>query len=314
MAESKRSDALDWFRGLAVVLMAVANYLSGWGGTPAALEHAPDVGLTVADFIAPMFVFAIGLTYGRSFRKRYALGPAKAYGHFATRYLALLGIGAFLSAGGSAIADIPSDWGVLQAIGVAGLLCLPFIRLKPWARLGAGLALLVCYQIAMDKWFLDSVLAGAHGGFIGSVSWGAMLLLSGALGDLFERGKKPYLLSSLLLCALAVGAAFLFPVSKHRVSASFVLITLAASALFYFALEELSRLRIPRGPLAAIGENPLALYVLHMLLLGVVAAPSALWWYAEAPAWLMALELAALLAALVLTALWLKKRRIVIKL
>lgn len=314
MAESKRSDALDWFRGLAVILMAVANYLSGWSGTPAALEHAPDVGLTVADFIAPMFVFAIGLTYGRSFRKRYALDPSGAYGHVVTRYLALLGVGAFLSAGGSAVADIPSDWGVLQAIGVAGLICLPFVRLKPWTRLGAGLVLLLGYQLAMDKWFLARVLAGAHGGFIGAVSWGAMLLLSGALGDLFERGKKPYLLASLLLGALAVGAAFLFPVSKHRVSASFVLITLSVSALFYLALEELSRLRIPRGPLAAVGENPLALYVLHMLLLGVVAVPTASWWYAEAPVWLMLLELSALLAALVLAALWMKKKHIVIKL
>ena len=60
----------------------------------------------------------------------------------------------------------------------------------------------------------------------------------------------PYLLASLLLGVLAIGAALLFPVSKHRVSASFVLITLFASALFYLALEELSRLRIPRGPLS----------------------------------------------------------------
>jgi len=47
--------------------MVLADYLAGPEVVPAWLKHAPDVGLTVIDFIAPMFLVAIGLTLGPSF-------------------------------------------------------------------------------------------------------------------------------------------------------------------------------------------------------------------------------------------------------
>ena len=49
------------FRGLAIVLMILANFLAGAAVVPGWLKHAPDAGLTVIDLIAPFFIFAIGL-------------------------------------------------------------------------------------------------------------------------------------------------------------------------------------------------------------------------------------------------------------
>ena len=46
-----RIDAIDQFRGAAIVLMVLANYLADVGSIPSWLKHAPDIGLT-----------AIGLT------------------------------------------------------------------------------------------------------------------------------------------------------------------------------------------------------------------------------------------------------------
>ena len=61
---SGRLDAIDQYRGFAILLMALADYLVGVKIVPAWLKHAPDIGYTVIDLIAPLFVFAIGLTFG----------------------------------------------------------------------------------------------------------------------------------------------------------------------------------------------------------------------------------------------------------
>jgi predicted acyltransferase len=72
--------SIDIFRGIAIVAMVMANFMTGIQTLPAWLKHAPDVGLTVIDFIAPFFVFAIGLTYRASFERRLEKdGALKAY-------------------------------------------------------------------------------------------------------------------------------------------------------------------------------------------------------------------------------------------
>ena len=70
MSASPRIASIDQFRGFAISAMVLANYLAGVHCVPVWLKHAPDVGLTVADLIAPFFIFAIGLTYGLSARRR----------------------------------------------------------------------------------------------------------------------------------------------------------------------------------------------------------------------------------------------------
>jgi len=52
--ETHRSNAIDQFRGLAIVLMVLANYLAGIGWIHTWLKHAPDIGLTVTDLVAPL--------------------------------------------------------------------------------------------------------------------------------------------------------------------------------------------------------------------------------------------------------------------
>ena len=63
-----RIEAIDQYRGIAIILMVIANYLFDVTTIPGWLKHAPDIGLTVIDLIAPFFIFAIGLTYGASYR------------------------------------------------------------------------------------------------------------------------------------------------------------------------------------------------------------------------------------------------------
>jgi predicted acyltransferase len=309
---------------------------------PAWLKHAPDVGLTVIDLIAPFFIFAIGLTYGPSLRRRLAeRGPGRAAGHALGRFLAFIGIGAIISAGETALGLNATgvDWGVLQAIGAAGLLALPTLFLAPRWRALVGLALLGAYQVVLDTLWLPIVLASPHGGIHGSLSWAAMMILATALSDDaggLSAGGQPgprgeaegrrgfrrtahapaawrlpawsasALAAGGLLALLLPGAA---PVSKNRVSASYVLVSLGASGLLFWLFRLALSRQGSRVPLLrAWGKNPLLLYVLHFLLLALVVLPGVPWWHVEASPFLTAVQSVAIVAVLSLVAVALERR------
>ena len=307
--ESERNLAIDRFRGTLVVLMVVGDYLSGVNFVPDFLKHAPDIGFTIADTVAPAFIFVIGLNFGPSFERRRNLQGDYDYRYFALRYLSLIGIGAVI-AGAATMVGQPTNWGVLQAIGVAGLLTILVIRLPSWARFGIGAAMLIGYQVLLDSALLDAVLPAVHGGFFGAISWGALLVLSTAVSDAWRKGFTPYLSCLLVIGTLAIASSYIFPVSKHRVSLSFDLITLALSALVFLVFEGFSRVVANRAGLFSWwGESALALYLIHLVLLGIFVSPPTPWWYTDAPMWLSAIQLVAILIVMSLIARWMHIRR-----
>ena len=250
---SGRLDAIDQYRGFAILVMALADYLADVNIVPPWLKHAPDVGYTVIDLVAPLFVFAIGLTFGISFRRRAArAGLWRTYEHFITRNLALIGLGFLLTLGGDLTGVYAStvNWGLLQALGAAGLMTLVVIRLPLIWRAAAGLALLAVYQFLLDRIWLADVIAAPHNGPWGALSWGAMLILATVLADLYhgdaevvrdpERGRRVFLWISLAVLAAGLVLALAVPVSKHRASASFVLVSLGLSALLFYGFHLLN--------------------------------------------------------------------------
>jgi len=299
-----RLESIDEFRGFAILLMVLADYLEGPAVVPAWLKHASDIGLTEADIIAPLFILAIGLTFGLSWRGRNARdGLPKTVQHFIVRYLALVGIGALLTVLGnlSGVVVDPSNWGLLQAIGFAGLITMVFIRVPMRLRWIPGVVLLAVYQVLLDRFWLTGVLQATHGGLEGALGWGAMMILATVLGDVFHDASTrkwfPDISIGMLLAGLAL--ALLVPVSKHRISASYVMITLGGSGivfwLFHVVEERVGRtIRL----LTMWGRNPLVLYVLHGLLLGLFVMPDAPGWYVQAPGWLVVVQAMALVGIL----------------
>jgi fucose 4-O-acetylase-like acetyltransferase len=152
------------------------------------------------------------------------------------------------------------------------------------------------------------VRAEVQGGLIGTLAWGALLILSTAVADVWRRGTAPMLWCCAALTAVGVISAFFVPVSKTRVSLSYVLLTLAVGAVGFLLIDLISRARPPRsGYLAWWGENALLLYVLHLLLLGAVELPPVPRWYAHASPWLGATQLLAILGTLSVIAWWLHR-------
>jgi predicted acyltransferase len=318
MRPSSRLEAIDQYRGLAIVLMVLANFLAGVDWIPDWLKHAPDIGLTIADLVAPFFIFSIGLTYALSFRKRLERdGWRHCLTHFVVRYLALLGIGALLSAGESWIVGA-SNWGAMQAIGVAGLVTLSVVNLPSPARWALGLGLLAGYQFVLDRFWLEAVLRSSHGGLPGSLGWTAMLILATALADLYHNRKrqgKAFMLAAASVLALGLLVSVLVPISKNRVSASYVLISPGISALVFAAFHFLvDRARLRLLLLSSWGANPLLLYGLHFLLLGIFFLPGVPGWYAQAPLWLVSLQVMTVLGMLTAVSLALHRRNLVFSL
>jgi len=319
--KSDRISSIDQFRGFAILTMVLANYMGGTSIIPPWLKHSPDVGLTVIDLIAPFFIFTIGLTYGLSFRRRLAQdGAFKTYNQFLIRYLAILGLGAIISAGETFFGEYPSgiDWGVLQSIGMAGLITLVVIRLPSIYRWIIGVGILITYQIILDNYWLDLTVRSPHGGLFGSFNWAAMLILGTVLADLFHsegRWKKalPWVSTAFLMVGIAL--AFVSPISKHRVSTSYVLVSLGISAMLFFLFNWLTGQFNWKGRfLVTWGRNPLVLYFLHYFFIGIFFLPGIPVIYQTAPLWLVLLEMTVLIGGISAAAYWLDSRNIVISL
>jgi predicted acyltransferase len=309
-----RLEPVDQFRGLAILLMVLANFSADIRSVPAWLKHAHDVGFTVTDLVAPLFVFAMALTFAMSVERRARRdGAWPAAGQVVRRLFALIGIGCVLSAGEIRCGFNPSgfNWGVLQALGAAGLLTLPTLRLPAVARVGVAVGLLVVYQYALDHGWRAVVLGSPHGGLEGSLAWAAMMILATALAVPYHQGRRVrFALCAALVLAAGLGALPWVPISKNRVSPSYVLVATGLSGIVFAAMDLLvARLRVRLPLLTAWGRNPLILYVAHMVALSVFAIPDAPWWFVEAPLWQAALQAAGLVAVLHLLARELERRR-----
>ncbi|MFL7812624.1 MAG: DUF5009 domain-containing protein [Anaerolineales bacterium] len=302
-----RLDAVDQYRGFAILLMVLADYLSHIQRVPAWLKHAPGYGLTVVDLIAPLFIFAIGLTYRRSWQNRQVRdGTRTAVFHFLRRNLALMGIGTLTPWGYS--------WGLFQTIGGAGLLALPVIWLPTLARLVTGGVLLGGYQLASNQLWLDKVTAGSSWCEMeGTLGWAALLILATVLADWYTekpRGRQFLALGSLVSLGLGIVLSQWIVISQYYVSASYVLISLGVSGLVFAgwdALNEKLDVRLPL--LSSWGKNPLLLYLLHYWIwVFVFVKPLSSGWYLLAPLWLVCLQAAGFVGVLSLVAWYLDRR------
>lgn len=305
MTSDNRLASIDEFRGFAIFMMVVINFLARANNVPLWLKHAPDIGFTVADIVAPMFIFAIGLTYGLSFRRRVErAGKGKTYSHFFTRYMAIAGIGFFLTSFGNLTGtyENSSNWGLLQAIGTAGLITLLFIKFSTKIRAIVGILLLIFYQFMLDQFWLQTVISSSHGGLYGSLSWGAMLILGTVFADLYHspnKNSKKFLSVAIIVLAIGLLSLFFIPISKNRISFSYVLVALSLSVLIFEIFDfSIKKFNIRINLLSSWGKNPLLLYILHIFLLGIFVIPPYSWWYTEASILLLLIESVGLIGIL----------------
>jgi hypothetical protein len=300
----------------------LASYLFGTEALPTWLRHAPDGKLTVVDLGAPLFIIAIGLTFGGALQRRWSRdGPARALWHFLRRALLLFAVGLTMALVQTRLGRNEGGvlWGVLQAIAIAIALTLLTLKLPPLARAAVGLALLAAYQFVVLRYWLPQVLAAPHGGLPGALGWASLLILGTACGDLFFRSPHRELAlpaAGLLAVTGALALSPIIPISKPRISASYVLLAVGVSVLIFWIFHLLvDRLLWHPSWLAAPGKNPLLIYLLQYVLLGLLfVLPGIPRWYPQTPGWLITVQAAGLVAIVITLARFLERRKWILSL
>jgi predicted acyltransferase len=286
-SKAGRWAALDNLRGLTVFLMLPVNAGMEFANLPAWMKHAPGPGITMADFIMPVFLYALGVSSSFSLPRRLQeKGLVRTLLHALRRYglLFVFGTIGFVAVWGS------RNWEILQMLGMAGALAFPFLFLPPAGRAAAAAALLALVQ-ALRPAFFDATFRAWYGSGIGgpagAIPLAAIPLAASALGEILRGrpwGRRTAAAAAAGAACLAAGTglSFLVPVDKHMLSVSYLVLTFGAACLALSALTLFDPLvggRLP--PLGALGRNPLLAYMLG----GVLTLGLRAWVPVGIPAW-----------------------------
>lgn len=172
MAESRgRLVAIDWMRGIVMVLMAVdhasdafnagrATGDSAWFGAAADPTTGQFLTRWISHLCAPTFVFLAGTAIALSFEKRLAQG---ASGRALDAHLAIRGLLLILFEAWMSLAFGLALFQVLYAIGLA-LICMTVLRRLPTAVLAGAAAIWIAGgELVQDR--MGLVPPGATGGW-----------------------------------------------------------------------------------------------------------------------------------------------------
>jgi predicted acyltransferase len=272
---SDRVEFLDQFRGFTVSLMILVNILAGFDAVPAWLKHATSPGsVNLPDFVIPSFLFIMGVALDISFtRSRQTRGTGRTVLRFIRRSLLLVAFGIL----GSFLLkhNVVSEWGVLETLGTAGLVALPFMFLAPdWRPIAAALPVLGYEAIAHYgfRGWLAAHDKGHLGGIPGGLAWAGIVLLGTYAGSLVRKGNTRGLrayCAALGMMALAGGLVLsrTIPLDKPTVTPSYLLLVTGAAAI---ALLLFSVLDLRFLPFRIFGVNALAVFMLHGIVLVTV--------------------------------------------
>ena len=276
---SPRYLSIDIFRGITIIMMVFVNTIGHFDNTPIWMRHAEDVGLTFVDLVAPFFIFAIGLTYHISYmRNREKYGPRDAFIKFLRRYTALLGIG-LLGELRFTPDGFSFGWGAVPSIGIAGIMTLLVINQKKYVRLIIGILATIAYQIVISVTFniqgtefifTDIMYNESHGGILGGIGYGIMMIFSTVICESFEEKKFIwFIIWGGIFLILGISTHFIWGISKRRVSVPFILISVGIGSLFYslmwFLFDNKKITRNKSIILQPVGKNSIFLYAAHSI-------------------------------------------------
>lgn len=305
----KRWQSLDELRGFVMVLLTMFFPLAFFDRVPWWLKHSPGNGLCIEDLGAPAFLFVLGVSYFLSFTKRrQMMGDGALVWSFLRRYLlfAAFGfMGEIVTSGGFRF-----RWSVLETIGVGGFLVLPFMYANCKVRIASAFAIPLVWQLLVSAGHERWALAYDFGGPWAVPAWTSLILLGSVMPELKVRVKEGLFLASLLGIALFLSiigenAMSHFPVNKHLVSFSYLMLSAAVSVFCLAVFVAKGTVGCPPSrSLVIVGKNSFLIYSvagLESLLVGKTLPPSL------APGWIVAVTAAVSLSCI--TAAWIMDRK-----
>lgn len=296
----KRLVSLDQLRGYAIFGMLLVNSKELFSLKHVQISHHREF-FTYADTIAPLFVFVVGIGMRLSWlRRSEQVGVSGARVSMFKRF-GLMTLIAFAIYTGWL-------WDALMDIGLAGMIAIPLIDKKPRTRILAAFGLVAFYQALClftfyGPWIMRELQleengmpllirliplhgelfkVAINGGPFGPLSWCMMLLFGTVVYDWIALGNERHLMSSCLgwgvgLCLAGyllsmewVGVKGAWPISAFYMTAPFPLWATGLCLLhllFFYLLCDRLHVQIPT--FAAVGMNPLFIYIVQGLVLDV---------------------------------------------
>ena len=298
-----RDLSLDSFRGTDVLLMILVNVQGNGDAAYDFIKHVEWNGVTLADFVFPVFLLIVGLSAPLALERP---GATVNWGGILRRsaLLFLIGVGLSLAIRPTLDPDMIRWTGVLQRIAIVYLICAGVIAL----RKGAGIALLLAVSLLAIHSFMLLHVGSPAGG---APSMAPGMGISGWLDQNFIPGRVlrqtwepegilstlPAIANALIGLAVmrhiqargighallgAIGAALIvgglmltpwLPLNKNLWTASFALVTSGSGLVIWASLRALWPV-IGGNRLAAwtvtLGQAALTLYVVHTLLIAVI--------------------------------------------
>jgi len=304
--EPVRWDAIDELRGLTILLLVIFNAFFPFVNAPEWLKHAPGNGFTIADLIAPLFMFSVGLSYSFSFKKRRDKNPGtlNTVTHFLRRnaLLIIFGVLGEMVFYGKPVFNL----GVLGAIGFSSIICLPAMFLTETFRPLIAICFLIVWQM-LNYMGIQASTEGL-GGPSACLAWSSIILTSASLSSIKDKKGSSFFIA--LLCAWLIThtgrtmTADLVPINKHLVTTSYILLSLELSltAFAFFCIKYLAGWKTPF--LSMLGKNPIILYMVS----GVTSLLTSCYFEATLPLDKI-IPIAALQVSFVLLIAWLMDRK-----
>lgn len=275
-AVTRRIVSLDVLRGLAVAGMLAVNNPGIRGATPTFLEHSEWNGFTFADAIFPIFLFAAGASMAFSRR-------ADDKWHAARRVVFLFLLGVALStikyrhlAGATGVLQrvalaygigwlilrLPRRWHVPACLGVLGTVWAAFTFVHPGGVVAGSWSPHTNLADFVDRHVFGSF---SSEGIITTFT-AAVNVVAGAIAGRFLRDNREGIgrlaFAGVALAGAALVWALAVPINKKLWTPSYVALGVGVSCVGLAVLVWFADLRERRlAPVAALGANPLAVYV-----------------------------------------------------
>ncbi len=254
-----------------------------------------NIGLTVTDWVAPFFVFIVGVVIPLSRSRR----GREWWHHVMSRTVKLILAGILYI---SLILGLSWWWGILQAIGVAYFMGAASMKLPRWGRWLAIFAVLGFHMLMSEYvgWWLGFGHSEAPFWRISapfgdwarpltlhclpwvSISYGVMTMIGVLLGEALVGGRREIITRHSLFIAavfMTLGYAihkigfltgnYTLCFNKPDVSASYAMFTSGLGALFFlffYYLIDVWKIRRWAWPLVEFGKNALLAYFMQIIM------------------------------------------------
>ncbi|MFA5867683.1 MAG: heparan-alpha-glucosaminide N-acetyltransferase domain-containing protein [Actinomycetota bacterium] len=293
LAPGTRLGSLDYFRGLAIILMLVYDYVPFFTKNPPLIfVHGRTDMLLFGDLVAPFFLFIMGVSL--------AVAVSRRRDHGATEkqiFLRVIKRAFILIIAGLIIDDLRAPlfggtigfhptWGILESLGAAYLIAYLLMLLKTKLQIPVVAAMLAAhlYLLLYSPSFLVYIRSYAHGSPASILTWSSITVFGMIAGDrlvknTFEYEKYLYQMGGILIVVGSV-VGMIYPPRKYLVTSSYALIAAGCSAIYFmllYYLIETKRVRLiidNMKPLVEFGGAALTAWILQY-----VIAAYFIWYY-----------------------------------